>query len=88
MRRRDFVKAAGVLLVTPWFGVPASAAPVDNNLLVGAVEAAVEGSYASDSTRSYDAFIPEIWAQESLRLLEESMVVGCLVHRDFHREPV
>lgn len=32
---------------------------------------------------SIDAFIPEFWAQESLALLEENMVAGNLVHRDF-----
>jgi len=35
--------------------------------------------YAND----IDAFIPEIWAQESLMILEENMVAGALVHRDF-----
>lgn len=30
-----------------------------------------------------DAFIPEIWAMEGLRILEENMVAANLVHRDF-----
>jgi len=30
-----------------------------------------------------DAFYPELWAQESLAILEENMVIGMLVHRDF-----
>lgn len=30
-----------------------------------------------------DPFIPELWAQESLAILEENMVIGNLVHRDF-----
>lgn len=30
-----------------------------------------------------DAFIPEVWAQESLMILENNMVLGNLVHRDF-----
>lgn len=30
-----------------------------------------------------DAFIPEFWAQESLAVLEESLVAANLVHRDF-----
>lgn len=30
-----------------------------------------------------DCMIPEIWANEGLRILEESMVTGALVHRDF-----
>jgi hypothetical protein len=32
---------------------------------------------------SLDAFNPELWAQESLAILEENMVIGSLVHRDF-----
>jgi hypothetical protein len=32
---------------------------------------------------SNDALIPEIWAQESLAILEENMVMANLVHRDF-----
>lgn len=30
-----------------------------------------------------DALVPEIWAQESLAILEENMVMSRLVHRDF-----
>lgn len=32
---------------------------------------------------SNDALIPELWAQESLAILEENMVMANLVHRDF-----
>lgn len=32
---------------------------------------------------SVDALVPEIWAQESLAILEENMVMANLVHRDF-----
>ena len=32
-----------------------------------------------------ESLIPEAWAHESLRLLEENMVVGALVHKDFDR---
>jgi hypothetical protein len=35
--------------------------------------------YAND----VDALIPELWAQESLAILEENMVAANLVHRDF-----
>lgn len=35
---------------------------------------------------SISAFIPQFWANESLAILEENMVMGNLVHRDF--EPV
>jgi hypothetical protein len=33
-----------------------------------------------------DAFIPEVWAQESLMILENNMVAANLVHRDFEDE--
>jgi hypothetical protein len=33
-----------------------------------------------------DPFIPELWAQESLAILEENMVMGNLVHRNFEDE--
>lgn len=35
--------------------------------------------YANDNS----ALIPEFWANESIRILEEEMVMGNLVHRDF-----
>ncbi len=33
---------------------------------------------------SITALVPEIWANESLLILEEEMVMGNLVHRDFN----
>jgi hypothetical protein len=33
-----------------------------------------------------DALIPELWAQESLAILEENMVIALLVHRDFENQ--
>lgn len=36
-------------------------------------------AYANDN----DAFVPEIWAQESLMILEANMVAANLIHRDF-----
>jgi hypothetical protein len=33
-----------------------------------------------------DAFVPEIWAQESLMILENNMILGNLVHRDFENQ--
>ena len=35
---------------------------------------------------SVDAYIPELWAQESLMILEANMVMAGLVHRDFENE--
>lgn len=39
-------------------------------------------SYANDN----DALVPELWARESIAVLEENMVMGGLVHRDFEME--
>lgn len=39
-------------------------------------------AFANDN----DAFIPEVWAQESLMVLESNMVATNLVHRDFSNE--
>jgi hypothetical protein len=33
-----------------------------------------------------DAYIPEMWAQEGLAILEENMVIANMVHRDFEDE--
>jgi len=33
-----------------------------------------------------DAYIPELWANEGLAILEENMVIANLVHRDFENE--
>ena len=32
------------------------------------------------------AFIPELWANEGLAILQENMVIANLVHRDFENE--
>lgn len=43
--------------------------------------------YNQVGVESYpDAYIPEMWANESIAILEENMVIGNLVHRDF--EPI
>lgn len=40
-------------------------------------------NFALCFANSVDALIPELWAQESLAILEENMVMARLVHRDF-----
>ena len=40
-------------------------------------------SYDNGDGNSNDAYVPEHWAMESLMILEESMVMSKLVHRDF-----
>lgn len=42
--------------------------------------------FATYYANSINPYIPELWANESLLILEEQMVMGNLVHRDF--EPV
>jgi hypothetical protein len=42
----------------------------------------VVAAYANDN----DAFVPELWAQEGLAILEESMVMARMVHRDFQNQ--
>ena len=37
-------------------------------------------------TNDLDAFVPEVWEQESLMILEANMVAANLVHRDFEDE--
>lgn len=37
----------------------------------------------ADVPNSLDAFVPEVWAAESLMILENNMVAASLVHRDF-----
>jgi hypothetical protein len=44
------------------------------------------GGQVSCFANDNDAFIPELWAQEGLAILEENMVVAALVHRDFENE--
>lgn len=42
--------------------------------------------YVNDFDTADRAWIPEIWAQETLAILEENMVIGRLVHTDFEDE--
>jgi len=39
-----------------------------------------------DVNNQIDALIPEVWAHESIAFLEENMVIGQLVHRDYSDE--
>jgi hypothetical protein len=41
---------------------------------------------ATENTNTDEPLIPELWSQETLALLEENMVLGNLVHRDFENE--
>lgn len=56
----------------------------NRNLLVLAAVAALPMFTASGNVNS--ALIPELWAQESLAILEETMIVAQMVHRDFQNE--
>lgn len=72
MQRRRFLQVAAAVLglaVTPGTGVaaPEATAPV-------AITVKSSGT---------EAFIPKLWASESLRILEENIAISKLVHRDF-----
>lgn len=43
-------------------------------------------AFVAVHANTIDAWIPEIWANESLTILEEQMVIANLVHRDFEME--
>jgi len=42
--------------------------------------------YVNDFDTAARAWVPEVWAQETLAILEENMVIGLLVHTDFEDE--
>lgn len=46
----------------------------------------VEVAFANDFDTNNRAYVPEVWAQESLMVLEENMVAANLVHRSFDNE--
>lgn len=52
------------------------------NKILMVLAAAQHPVFANDN----DAFIPEVWAQEGLMLLENNLVAAQLVHRDFEDE--
>lgn len=54
---------------------------MEKTVLAGILAAAVVVCPMFDNDNS--ALIPELWAQESLAILEENMVIGNLVYRDF-----
>src|SRR5262245_8124150 len=56
-----------------------SAQPVSHRLFLTVLAAPARAVYDDFPT----AFIPQLWANESIAILEESMVIGNLVHRDF-----
>lgn len=39
----------------------------------------------NSNANNLQAYIPELWARESIAVLEENMVAGALVHRDFEQ---
>ena len=71
MQRRRFLQVAAAvvgLVATP--GIPSVAAPA------APVAAVVKST-------GQDLFVPELWAAESLKILEENLAISKLVHRDF-----
>lgn len=55
-------------------------------LKIAATETVKRLKMDDGGARGTDAMVPEIWARESLALLEENMVVAGLVHRDFEQQ--
>lgn len=43
-------------------------------------------SFVGYVINDFDAWVPEVWAQETLAILEENMVIGNIVHRSFSSE--
>ena len=78
MQRRNFLKVFGAAATL--LGIPGGAA----TLAAAPVAAAAPAAAATSSSMS--AMIPEMWAKESLRILQERTVVANLVHKDFGDE--
>jgi len=85
--RRGFLKlvglfgaAATVCGVTPLLPAPIQVvAPLANGGLIKHTEDLIPVKLLDG-----ECWVPELWAKESLRILEENMVIGNLVHRDFN----
>ena len=76
MNRRDVLKGlfgAGAAAVLPW---PIAAA------VANATDVALPFIPATKAVADGDSFIPELWAQEALTILNENLVIGNLIHRD------
>lgn len=82
--RRGFLKlvglfgaAATVCGVTPLLSAPVSV-PLAKGGLIAHSEELIPVKLLDG-----ECWVPELWAKESLRILEENMVIGGIVHRDF-----
>ena len=78
MKRRDFLKGLGLVVGVVGTGATALLKTADAAAGVESVEIPEAGLELQDGL-----FVPEKWAQESTKILEENMVVSELVHRDF-----
>ena len=54
--------------------------------MVNKLKFALANSYTTRYDNEIEALIPEVWAHESIAFLEENMVIGNLVHRDYSDE--
>ena len=79
MQRRNFLKVFGAAATL--LGIPGGAAT-----LAGATPVAAAAPVAAATASSMNPMIPEMWAKESLRILQERTVVANLVHKDFGDE--
>lgn len=85
MKRRSFLKMAAAavgLAVTPILFEEQHGC-FDGEGILWKTETFPDGhTYGSQA----DLFIPELWARESLAILQENMAISQLVHRDFTDE--
>ena len=83
MNRRGFLGLLAAAVPVGVLGLPEvkAAPPAMKPLVSGGVEPGI-----AVISNSSDALIPELWAQESLRVLQENMVMGNLVNRDYERK--
>jgi hypothetical protein len=71
--RRGFIGSTLALLVSPALGFKLKPEFKINS------SKTITGVFL---TNPNDAFVPEEWARESLKILEENMVIGYIVHKD------
>jgi len=82
MKRRNFLKMFG--LAIPAVAVSAKIAEAIPDVTSTPI---LESDVQSGILTPEEALIPEVWAEESLHVLEENTIAGNLIHRDFDSKP-
>jgi hypothetical protein len=78
MKRRSFLRV---------IGAAASAMVLPLPLLGGSTPTVAVVAAPAVVANPHDYLVPEFWARESLKILEQNMAVSELVHRDFGDNP-